>query len=339
MISLKKSLSDFDRLEAMQKAASECYRAAVATTGEHVVETDKSLTRHFREELESLSRRVRSAETADELSETRISFAQHLEEYARQGSRYLRSLKEQVTATRRALADVVDSLAQGEDNEQPRIEADLTRLEEIANRPAVRDICPEMSVVVASIGDGVIRMKKKNQLVVAQLRDELHSLQTTLDKAQQNARRDERSGLMNRVDLIGRIRQGIAARKTFALILVSIRNGSYLTSAHGGEVMDSVLDEFAQRLPDVVGPKTVRGHWNRFACLTILDRPKSEALELADRIASRLAGPYFPPGSAGGRTITLRLATGVVEAGPGDSEGRLLATIEKLLAALESTPA
>lgn len=339
MISLKKSLSDLDRLAMIQKVASECYRAAVASASEHVVETDKSLTRLFREELESLSRRVKAAETADELSETRISFAQHLEQYARQGSRYLRSLKEQVTATRRALADVVDSLAQGEDNEQFRIETDLTRLEEIANRPAVRDVCPEMSVVVASIGDGVSKLKKKNQLVVAQLQDELHSLQTTLDKAQQNARRDERPGLMNRMDLIGQIRRSIVARKTFSLILVSVGNAPYLAGVHGGEAMDSVLDEFAQRLPDVVGPKAIRGHWNRFSFLTILDRPKPEAVELADRLATRLAGPYFPSGSAGGRAITLRLTTGVVEAGPGDSEGRLLAAIEQLLAALEATPA
>jgi len=339
MISLKKSLSDFDRLELMQKAASECYQAAVETAREHVVETEKTLTRQFREELESLGRRVKSASSADELSETSVSFEHHLEHYARVGSRYLRALKDQVTTTRRALADVIDSLAQGQGDEQQRLVSNLSRLGEIAGRPDVRLVCPEMSVLVASIEDGVVRMHKKNQLVVAQLQDELHSLQVTHDKAQHCARRDERPGILNRVDMIGQIRRQVAARAKFSLILVSIGNAPFLRSTHGGPVLDSVLDEFCQRFPDIAGPKAICGQWNQAAFLVIVECTKPEALHLADRLAERLGGPYFPAESAAGRGITLRLITGVIAAEPVSTEGKLLASIENLLAALEGDPA
>ena len=55
MLSLKRSLSELDRLEALQKAAAECYLSAVETAGHHVVETDESMTRLFRDHLECLA--------------------------------------------------------------------------------------------------------------------------------------------------------------------------------------------------------------------------------------------------------------------------------------------
>jgi len=337
MISLKKSLSDLDRLESMQRAASECYRAAVQTAGEHVVETEKSATRLFREELENLASRVKAAATASELNETRIAFEQSLEQYARQGSRYLRTLEQQVTSTRRALSDVVDSLAQTGGDEQERIESGLSRLEEIAGQPGVRRVCPEMSVLVASIEDGVGKLCKKNQLVVAQLRDELHSLQVTLDKAQHTARRDDRAGVTSRIELLGRIRRMLAVRKSFCLVLLSVSNAAYLRSTYPGQQLDDAYDDFSRQLTDFVEPHVVCGQWNQSVYAVLVEKQKPEAMELGVRLADRLAGPYFPREAADGRVINLRLTSGVIEANGRDTEGRLLVRIERLVEALEDT--
>ena len=74
--------------------------------------------------------------------------------------------------------------------------------------PEVAQYCPELAVTVAAVEDGVNHIRKQNQLVTAQLRDQVSSLQNALESARQAASRDPISGVLNRAETLSLIRTG-----------------------------------------------------------------------------------------------------------------------------------
>ena len=106
MISLTRSLSDLDRLEQLQKTSLECYRLAVESAGRYLVETDREVTRQHREQLEAIAKQVAATEAPKELRQAQRSFQDEQEAYAGIATRYVRVLKDKVTATARALTEI-----------------------------------------------------------------------------------------------------------------------------------------------------------------------------------------------------------------------------------------
>ncbi|MCP5117674.1 MAG: diguanylate cyclase [bacterium] len=338
MISLKQSLSDFDRLESLQKTAIECYRSAVEVAGQYVVETDEESTKAFREHLDALAKLVKSAGTPSDLKRTRASFQIEVQDYAGQGTRYLRTIKDQLDATTRALKEIVESLNRGGDNQERRLREGIAKLGTIARHPQIVRLCPEMEAVVANVEDNVQRLQKQNQLVVAQLHDEISSLHGALDNAKQEAAKDPISGVLNRAEMLARIRGGIEQHQEFCLIFLWISNANYIYRTFGSRARDEIITDFCGRLGEVSGADAVLGRWADEQFAALVRRPKPEAMWLADNLANQLAGPYVVKKGSSRREVVLKLKTGVVEAEAAATQARVLSLVDKLLVALEDVP-
>lgn len=338
MISLKQSLSDFDRLESLQKTAMECYRSAVEVAGQYVVETDEESTKAFREHLDALAKLVRTAGTPSDLKRTRTSFQTELQDYAGQGTRYLRTIKDQLDATTRALTEIVDSLNRGGDDYEERLSDGVAKLGEIARAPQIARLCPQMETVVASVEENVQRLQKRNQLVVAQLHDEISSLTGALDNAKKEASRDPISGVLNRAEMLARIREGIEQRREFCLMFLWISNAVYIHRTFGSRAQDEIVADFCGRLQGAVGGDAHVGRWSDEQFVALVERSKPEAMWLADNLANQLAGPYVVKKGSTRREVFLKLKSGVVEAEDTATEARVLALVDKLLVALEDVP-
>ncbi len=61
MISLRKSVNDLDRLDALQRAAVECYVSAISATEQYAIEVDWSKAAQFRAHLQALQEQLRDA--------------------------------------------------------------------------------------------------------------------------------------------------------------------------------------------------------------------------------------------------------------------------------------
>ena len=338
MISLKQSVSELDRLESLQRASMECYRVAVDATGRNAVEIDPATTREFREELRALAGEVGGAGSADELRRSRVTFLAALEDYSGKAGRYVSALREKVSATTRALAQVVESIRRGSEDER-RMQLGLGQLHAIAQDPDIARICPELNRAVATVEESFSQIKKHNQLVVTQLRGEIDSLHEALDSAREEAARDPVSGVLNRNGLLSRIREEINRGRLFSLVFVWASNLEYVHRRYGSEVRDQTLARFGRRLVEMAGPDAGVGRWGEDRFAVLVSRPKPEAMWLTESFSQELPGPYAVEQGGRSREIRVRLKTGVIETPPGTAESKLLLGADKLLLALETVEA
>jgi GGDEF domain-containing protein len=336
MISLTRSLSELDRLESLRKASLECYRSAVESTGRYVVETDENVTLQYRGQLEAILRRVKAAQAPDELRETRVSLQGELQEYAGKATRYVRTLQDKVMSAARALAEIVESVKRGHGDGERRLQTGIEQLSSIARSPQVAKLCPRLEAAVAAVEDGASQLRKQNQLVIAQLRDEVHSLQEALESAKEAAGRDPVSGVLNRAETLSRIRRELEANRAFNLVFVWISNYDYLHHRYGGHCLDELVAGFCERLREVAGPETPVGRWADDQFVALIERPKPEAMWIAESFGEQLAGPYVLRGQDWKRETSLRLMTGVVESPSGNTEAKLMLGADKLLIGLET---
>jgi GGDEF domain-containing protein len=338
MISLTRSVSEHEQMESMQRASLECYEKAVEATGRNAVEIDPETKRQFREEVLALARKVRKADSAEALRETRICFLGAIEDYADKASRYLSSLREKVEATTRALTEVLESVKRGSEDER-RLQLGLGQLNSIAQDPEVARLCPELNRAVHAVEESVEQIKKQNQYVVAQLREEIGSLKTALVSAKDAATRDPVSGVLNRIGILDKIREDLAGGRLFSLVFVWASNLEYVHRRYGGAYRDQAVTSLARRLVESAGPQTAIGRWGEDRFAVYVPRPKPEAIWLAENFSRELAGPYVIKSDGWTREIRLQLKTGVIEAPPGTPESKVLLNADKLLLALETVAA
>lgn len=339
MISITRSLSELDRLESLQKASLECYRSAVESAEHYVVETDANSTRQHRRKLDAIAKKVRAAETPEELRKTRLSFQGELQEYAGKATHYVKSMQERLTATVRSLADIAESIKRGQGAGDQRLQAGLEQLSTIARSPEIARLCPQLERAIADVEDGASHLRKQNQLVVAQLRDEVHSLEHALEDAKEAAGRDDISGVLNRAEILSRIRGELKHKKTFNLVFVWISSYQYIHRRYGRQCLDDVLVNFCERLCQLADEETPVGRWADDQFVALVLRPKPEAMWIAENMAEQLAGSYLLKGPDWTRETVLRLKTGVVEASEGITEDKLMKAADKLMIALETVSA
>jgi len=338
MISLRRSVSELDHLQSLQQLSLECYETAVEAAGRNAVEIDPQATKSFREELTGLARKVKRAESAEELRETRASFLGTIEDYGSKASRYLNSLREKVESTTRTLTEVLDSIRRGSQDER-RLRLGLGQLNSIAQDPQIARLCPELNRAVHAVEESVEQIKKQNQYVVAQLREEIGSLRTALETAKSAAARDPASGVLNRTGLLAKIREELSQERSFSLIFIWVSNLDYIRRRYGQSYGDRTIASFARRLLEAAGPDAVVGRWGEDRFAVAVRRPKPEAIWLAESFTKELTGPYVIKDEGWTRELRAQLKTGVVDVPAGTPESRLLLGADRLLLALETVPA
>jgi diguanylate cyclase (GGDEF)-like protein len=302
------------------------------------VEVDRPATERFRQELQALAERIGGAETADALRETRITFLGALEDYAGKAGRYVKALQEKVSASSRALAELLEAIRQSQSDER-RLQLGLGQLHSIAQDPEIMRLCPEIVNAVGTVEESVENLRKQNQLAVAKLREEVDSLKGALESAREAAAKDPVAGVLNRNGALREIRERLAARRSFCLIYLWASNFDYLHRRYGSQYRDAVVAEFAARLRQKVGDEGVVARWGEEHFAVIVDRPKPEAVWLTESYVQDVGKPFVVRESSLDREVKVLLRTGVVEAVAGATEQRVHKDTDKLLLALETVAA
>ena len=338
MISLKRSVSELEVLDSRQKASVGCFRGAIEAAAEHAVEIDAETTRRHRRELEDLARGISVRSDAHQLRAAGTAFRGALQEFAGHASRYVRALQEKVSATGRALADMAETIRRNQAGDR-RLHLGLGQLHSIAQDPEIIRLCPEISAAVANVEESIEEMRRQNQAIVTRLQSEVVSLRTALESAEEAARRDPVTGVLNRGQMHELIRQALGRQAGFSLLLVWVSSYQYIRRRYGGICADSVLAGFCQRLRAALGEEVALGRWGEDRFAALIPRPRTEAVWMADRIESQAPGPFVFHERGLVREIALQFKLGVIDAPAGTAEDRLLASADKLLAGLESLAA
>lgn len=338
MISLKRSISKLDQLEEVQKAAIDGYKTAVEASGRCAVEMDSETTARFRQELGALAKRIASPSGTDELREVRVKFLGAVEDYGSKASRYVAALQQKVTASSRALSELLRAIQQSQSDER-RLQLGLGQLHSIAQDPDIVRLCPEIVTAVGTVEESVENLRKQNQLAVVKLHEEVDGLRTALESARETATKDQITGVKNRNGVLSEIRDQLASRSRFCIIFLWGSNLEYMHRRYGSQYRDAIVAEFARRLRDKAENEGVVGRWGEQHFAVIVNRPKPEAIWLTESLGQDLGKPFVVREANLDREVRVLLRTGIVEGIAGATEASILKQTDKLLLALETIDA
>ena len=106
MISIKRSLNEYERVQCLASGLTETVRATLKCLGQYVIETEPSLTDQVRAWAEGLAGTFEacvSSPADSSLYELRSSIRAGLRDYRDRTGRYIHELKERVTAATSAV--------------------------------------------------------------------------------------------------------------------------------------------------------------------------------------------------------------------------------------------
>src|SRR5271170_5067435 len=103
MISLRKTVTELDRLEEFHRSALNCYSQALRSTEQNAIELDTAQAAHFRTQLQALQDQLRADAGASELQSVQTAFDTELKDYRDKTRDQIQRLRREVQAATAAV--------------------------------------------------------------------------------------------------------------------------------------------------------------------------------------------------------------------------------------------
>lgn len=334
MISLRRSLTELDQIEALFHAASEAYREALKAVRDNVVEVEPHGASRHRERLTAILRSVNPAAGGASILETAASLRTELHGYQSDAHRHLEWLNGQLASTECALQEVMASLAGGAEDQQECLNVEMQRLKKLAGIDDLRLIRAGLNESMRGISSCIEQIQRQNQLVVAQLQDEIRTLHSRVETAEHLAAVDHVTGLMNRREVEAAIRRQMSSSAPLCLVFVWIRNLKSLQRQYGHKIADDLTIAAGRQFAATVENRGEAGRWSDDELIAMVNIPKTEAMRLCRDLPGQLRGPHQCMQNGRPLQLLLQVASGVVEAHPGESTEYLLGRADTLIRTL-----
>src|ERR1700722_14510598 len=146
MISLRKTSTELERLEALHRTAIRCCSEALRSTEQNAIELDAAQTAHFRAQLQALRDQLRADAGSRELESVQASFDTELKNYRDKTGEQVQKLRREVQAAAAALDSFAGSISESEVN----LESGLKRELNILSQSAESDDVQAMRGVIRS---------------------------------------------------------------------------------------------------------------------------------------------------------------------------------------------
>lgn len=249
---------------------------------------------------------------------------------------YRESTEKRVEALRKDLAGTADALQEyvtrfsGQDESQEKLlKSDLERLAALRSVTDVVQIQAGLDIVRESISGTVEQIKNQNRAIIAQLRDEIRTLQKRLESPE---RRDAQAGtIVNRAPFERRIRAKVNAHEIFSLYLIRITNWKDVINSFDQDEAQTLVTSVGDKLAGIMGADTYTGRWYDGYFAAIIGMDKRTAMEGASDVAQQLAGVYTTDRAQ----VAVRIRVAVVDHIQGHSADQTLGRIDQLIRAFE----
>lgn len=323
MISIRKSVSDLDRLDELEKrediatALLDCYALAIDSAAHYVVEVEPGLAVEFRQNLKRIEEQTRTAVSANQLRAVQSSFRGELREYHDKSGGHLKKMRKEIenaTAAMQVFAEAVAS--NGEDHEQ-EVSTQLRALESISTSTSIDEIRGGVRAAVSGVESSVLQMQRGNQLVVAQLQDEIRVLHQQIELERKALYTDSASGAWNRQKIDTHLDNLLRQNSPFCLLLVWVRNLKRLESQYSRNVVESTLKALISRFAAIAGEDGVIGRWSADQFVAVLDMPAGRAIALSAEASAKLSGSYAVQENGLAHKVIVHATAGVIERPPG----------------------
>jgi len=230
VLSIRKAVDDLTRLEELEKrermasALHECYVLAINSSAHYAVEVDPALTVEFRGHLKTLEEQGRAATSAEQLHAVQSSFRGELREYRDKSAAQLAKMRKEVADATAAMIIFADTVASNGENHGEEVNSLLRDLESTAQGDDIQEIRNSIGAAVVGIQSSMEQIQRSNQLVVAQLQDEIRALHLQTEQERKALFTDRASGAWNRQKIDIHLDNRLRENQPFCLLLVWVRN-------------------------------------------------------------------------------------------------------------------
>ena len=336
MISLFKTGHEMGRLENFKKVALECYGLAIASTEQNVIEVDHEQAALFRGELQVLINQLGAATSPEQLQNIQDLFGDELREYRDSTHEQLRQLRKEMHAAVSALDEFAGNAVTRGDDHEKELKRALKNLEAAAFSGRFEEIRAAIRIASADILSSFEQMRAKNQLAVAQLKDEIRLLHQRIQAGCRSAAAV--SETWNRQDIDRQIDEMLKQNTSFCLVLIVLKNLKPLTSRYSAGAVEDALQALQVRLRDTLGAESMLGRWTANQFVAILNVSPSSAMAASRDAAQKLAEPYSFTHNGIPSTLVFQVAAGVVDHQAGSDVLKFQPKLASLSAALGGGP-
>jgi len=340
LISIRKSVDALSRLdelekrEALSKAIRDSYALAIYSTAHYAVEVDPSLAVELRANLKVIEDQSRAALSVEQVRSVQSSFRGELREYRDKSNVQLLKMRKEVEAATAAMTVFAETVASnGEDHEQ-QVRAQLVSLEAVAQSNTIEELRGGIGAAVVSIQSSVEQIQRGNQIVVAQLQDEIRALHQQFEQERKALFTDRESGAWNRQKIDLHLDNLLRQNQPFCLLLVWVRNLKRIESQYSRTVVEGTLKALTSRFAAIVGDDPVIGRWTEDQFVAVLDVPPGRAMPLSVEASRKLSGGYAIQENGLSQTVTIQVTAGVLDRTPGADSATFHQKLEQLAGAI-----
>ena len=333
MISLRKTVTELERLEQLHRTAVNCYSQALRSTEQNAIELDTAQTAHFRAQMQALREHLRADAGPSELECVQTSFDIELKDYRDKARGQVQRLRQEVQAATAAVESFAGSITESEINLESGLKRELNSLKQSAQSDDIQQIRGAIHDSTAKIAASVEQMRFANQLAIAQLKDEIRLLHQEVQAARRSqAAPDPAAESRQRID--GRLEEMVRKDAPFSVLLVAVRNLDGLQNCHPANVIASAVRGFQARFENIVPSSALVGRWAKDQFAAVLTAPPADAIEMSNGVVRRLSEPFVEPEKDGAQSVVFTPRAGVIEFRPGSDLAKFQARIKQMADAL-----
>jgi GGDEF domain-containing protein len=332
--SLLKHVSDLDRFETIQKASLAGYAAAVESMAQYAVEIETSLTEKHREYLRAIRVQVMGTGSPEALMDTQSALRAELRDYRDKCGTYLGQLRQEFTSALVSLNEVMSSLSSSGQDQQKHLKTELNTLETLAETSDPDMLRRGVQTAVKTIAVCVDQMKRENDIIVAQFRDEIRTMQSRVEAAEASASLDASTGALKRSEFETRVRRDVLRDGPVCLAIVKVSNFKDLRSRHGKLLAGEAILALYRRTREEFGPEVDIGRWRDEIFTVKLLCAKQDALKCSRDPARHVSGAYVCMEEGSRHTLQLKVNVGIADLQSCEEGDKFLARVDSLCESL-----
>jgi GGDEF domain-containing protein len=340
VISIRKSVDDLSRLDEIEKRESlsktilDCYALAIHSTAHYAVEVDAALTVEFRDNLQKIEEKSRKAVSVEDVRSAQSSFRGELREFRDKSTAQLQRMRKEVENATAAMTIFAETVATNGENHEAQVSSQLDVLESAARSSDIDAIRSGIGSTIAVIQSSVQQIQRSNQLVIAQLQDEIRVLHLQIEQERKALFTDRASGAWNRQKIDIHIDNLLRQNQPFCMLLVRVRNLKRLESQNSRTVVEGVLKALITRFAGVTGEDAVIGRWTADQFVAVLDVPPGRAIPLSAEATRKLSGGYAIQENGLSHTVAVQATAGVIDRTAGADSATFHQKLDQLAAAI-----
>src|SRR5436190_15583864 len=278
MVSIRDSLTELEKLHALQSSVLDNYLSVLRDVEQYPVEIDEEITPAFRRHMAAIVVQLTGQCNLESMGATRSVVRNELRDYRDRAAGVLNNLRRDLSEKVGALEAIVQAMASADGDHEERLQNAIVNLQKLAATAEAEPVRAALIDASHHIDASVEEIKRQNSLTIGQLMVEIKTLHKRIESLEMAGRKDVITGLTARIEMESLISAEIEQHGAFSLLLLRICNLPLVQRQFGVAIRSDAVAAFANRISGGLPENAVVGRWSEDRFLALLRIDTSAAM-------------------------------------------------------------